>query len=524
MKVATTAQMRAMDGYAVAHFGIPEEILMENAGLAAVAVLEREIGVAGKNFVIVCGMGNNGGDGLVVARQLHSRKGKVRVMIVGDPDRFRGAARSNYERLMKLPIDVRIVTEQDLRGRPFHGVDGIVDAIFGTGLDREVVGLHRAVIHAINNTRTPVISLDIPSGINGDTGNVMGVAVRAQATVTFGLPKVGNILYPGFQFGGRLYVSPISFPPSLYEKAELTITVGVLSPLPPRNPEGHKGSMGDCLVVAGAGGYYGAPFLAAMSFYRAGGGYCRLAAPRTIIGAIAVHGAELIFVPQAESSSGSISRENTDNLISLAEQVDIVVLGPGVSRDTETADLVRVLAGRIPKPLIIDGDGLTALVGHGEVLRGRTAPTILTPHPGEMARLTGLSVGELQCNRIDILRRTAAELKSIIVLKGPHSLVGYPDGRVVINISGNAGMATAGAGDVLTGTIAAMYGLGLPIAEAVAKGVYIHGRAGDIAAERQGMDGMTAGDILAALPAAVAEDRRGDAPGGIYLGKIIPLP
>jgi len=267
--------------------------------------------------------------------------------------------------------------------------------------------------------------------------------------------------------------------------------------------------MGDCLFIAGAAGYFGAPYFAAMSFLKAGGGYARLAAPRSMTPFLAVRGSEIVFVPQAETPAGALSPANREGLLELSGRVDWVVIGPGLSLDSGTQQLVREMAAAVDKPLLVDGDGITALAEHPEILQGRRAPTVLTPHPGEMARLTGLTVDEIERGRIPCLQEAAGRLGAWIVLKGAHSLIGTPEGRVFINLSGNAGMATAGVGDVLTGTIAAMSGLGLPTEDAVRKGVYLHGLAGDLAAADKGQDGITAQDVLNYLPYALKQDREG---------------
>ncbi|MHB8907728.1 MAG: NAD(P)H-hydrate dehydratase [Syntrophales bacterium] len=509
MKVSTVEQMRGMDRQAIENLGITEEILMENAGRAAFQLLAREFGVAGRRFCIFCGIGNNGGDGLVVARHILSGGGTPRVFIVGDPGRFGGAAKTNREIVARLPIEVKRVKEiEALRAAVVHS-DGIVDALFGTGLDREVSGICRDVIDLINLSGKPVLSLDIPSGVNGDTGEVMGTAIRADHTVTFGLPKIGNMLYPGCGLCGELHLCPISFPPSLAEDEAVKVEINDFLPLPERGRTIHKGSVGDVLFIAGAASYFGAPYFSAMSFLKAGGGYARLAAPWSMTPYLATRGSEIVFVPQAETTEGSLSLQNKDALLSLAGRVDMVVIGPGLSLADETQGLVRELAQGIERPLLVDGDGITALAGHPEIIRGRSAPTILTPHPGEMSRLTGKPVAEGEKRRIPILQETAADLRALIVLKGARSLIGTPEGRVFINLSGNPGMATAGSGDVLTGTIAAMFGLGLPLEDAVRKGVFIHGFSGDLAAADKGEDGITAQDILNYLPYAMKQDREG---------------
>ncbi len=509
MKISGVAEMRAMDLRAAREFGISEEVLMENAGRAAFEILSDGWGAAGRRFALFCGTGNNGGDGLVVARHILSAGGTPRIFLFGDPARFKGAAKTNWEIVSRLPIEVKRVERiAEIRSAVLHA-DAIVDGLFGTGLDREVEGICRKAIHLINGSGRPVLSLDIPSGVHGDTGEILGTAVRADCTVTFGLPKIGNLLYPGCGLGGRLHVSHISFPPSLYGDEALRIETNGPIPLPPRNPSAHKGSVGDVLFIAGAAGYFGAPYFSAMSFLKSGGGYARLAAPRSMTPFLATRGSEIVFVPQDETGEGSLSLKNLDPLIALAGRVDMVVAGPGLSLNGETQELVRNLAAGVTKPLLIDGDGLTALADRPGILRKRRAPTVLTPHPGEMSRLTGKTVAEIEKRRIPILEAACADLKAWIVLKGPHSLIGTPEGRVFINLSGNPGMATAGAGDVLSGTIAAMRGLGLPLEEAIRKGVFLHGLAGDLAAADKGEDGITAQDILNYLPYALKQDREG---------------
>ena len=509
MKVSSISEMRALDREAIEGFGIPEDLLMENAGEAACVVLGREVGVAGKSFVVVCGVGNNGGDGFVVARRLHAGGAAVNVVVVGGENRLRGAALKNRQTLSRLPVKVDTLKEIDPLAADLAACDVVVDALLGTGLSRPVAGLQREVIERINDSGKTVLSLDVPSGIHGDTGAVMSVAVRADLTVTFGLPKRGNLLWPGFGHCGKLYVSPLSFPPSMIEAADLQVAVNDPVPLPPRDPQGHKGTFGDALFIAGAGSYFGAPYLAALSFLKAGGGYARLAAPAAMTPFLAIQGSEIVFVPQQETPAGSIGIGNKAALLDLAAGVDFLVLGPGLSLDAESQQLARELAAELSKPLLIDGDGITAMCGESSILANRHQPTILTPHTGEMARLTGRSANEVEADRIAAVQETAARLRALIVLKGAHSLIATPDGQVFINLSGNSGMATPGSGDVLTGAIAAMFGLGLAIPEAVRMGVFVHGVAGDLAAAETGADGLVASDILQALPAAVRQVRGG---------------
>lgn len=515
MKIATVAQMRAMDQSAIEDFGIPETILMENAGVAAYRVLRDRFPLAGRRILVLCGSGNNGGDGLVVARKIFSDGGLPQVLLLGDPTRYRGASAVNWEITQRLGIDVIPYSTTAIVEDLLTACDLIVDGILGTGLSKPVRGHYAEVIARVNASNRPVISLDIPSGIHGDTGQVMGTAVQADLTVTFGLPKIGNLLYPGYQYGGMLYTSHIAFPPELTRAAHLTVAINQPPRIPDRSPWGHKGTFGDTLFIAGAAGYYGAPYLAGMAHLKTGGGYARLAAPTTIVPTLAARGPEIVFLPQAETDTGSLAFSNHDALVAAARSRNMVVIGPGLSLNEETARLVRGLAEAVTVPLLIDGDGIAAICKSPDILRNRSADTVLTPHPGEMTRLTGLSLEALQNDPVGILQKTAALLQATIVLKGAHSLIGFPDQRVVVNMTGNHAMATAGSGDVLTGAIAAMLGSGLPLDMAVCKGVALHGAAGDIAAEIIGADGVTASDILTYLPEAVRRDREGGESGKV---------
>jgi NAD(P)H-hydrate epimerase len=515
LKVAAVEEMRRLDREAEELFGIPESLLMENAALAVVRAMERPGPLAGKRVVVLCGTGNNGGDGFAVARKLLSHGAVPAVFLAGDPERLSGAAEMNYRILLRLPVRVERLDSIGEFAAEIGRSHLIVDALFGTGLAREVSGIHREAILEINRSGRTVYSVDIPSGVSGDTGEILGLSVKADHTVTFGLPKRGNLLYPGAGQGGKLHVSHISFPPSLSGDERISMEINLPVSLPPRKPDGHKGDFGEALFVAGASGYYGAPFLSAMAFLRAGGGYARLAAPRSVVPVLAAKGGEIVFLPQEETPRGSLAGKSRESILGTARNMDFVVLGPGLSLDGETADLVRDLAREVETPLLIDGDGITAVAKDPGILSERRGPTVLTPHMGEMARLTGRPVGELERDRVEILRETSGRLRAFMVLKGAHSLVADPRGRVWINLTGNPGMATAGSGDVLTGAVAAMAGLGLPLPDAVRMGVFVHGLAGDLAGRFLGEDGLTAGDLLDYLPPAMKVVReKGAAPGG----------
>ena len=506
MFVSTVEEMRAMDKAAVSKYGIPDLLLMENAGHACVAAIEKSFTEA-RRFIIACGLGNNGGDGMVIARQLWSRSLEVKVLLYGDPDRFTGSAATNYAAAKACGVPILIDPSLEQLQQRLGWTEVIVDALLGTGLDRDVGGRLLEAIDQINRSGKSVVAVDIPSGIDGNTGQIRGVAVRADHCVSFGLPKRGNLLYPGAEYGGQLWVSGISFPPQLRQQEGPELSVGIPPVLPPRREQGHKRSFGDALFVAGAAGYFGAPALAAAAFLRAGGGYGRLATPAALAPVIAARVPELVFHPQHSTKSGALGMEALEELMALAERADFVVYGPGISLDPETQELSRSFCEGLERPLLIDGDGLSAIAGREELLSGRLEETILTPHVGEMARLLELEVGKVMTDPVGAVLLCARRYGAYVVLKGPHSLIASPAGRVHINLSGNSGMATAGSGDVLTGVIAAMRGLGLDVADAVAAGTFIHGLAGDLVSQTIGADGLIASDLVDALPEAVQHYR-----------------
>ncbi|MFW6114875.1 MAG: NAD(P)H-hydrate dehydratase [Thermodesulfobacteriota bacterium] len=503
MKVSTVEQMRNLDRGAIETFKTPDAILMENAGGAVFYVIHSEFGIKGKRFVVFCGGGNNGGDGFVVARKLHSNGGIVTVFLLGDSKKLAGCAKDNFDIISTLPIQIERLTSTEQAAPDLSGSDAVIDAIFGTGLGRDVAGLYEEVIDLINQSRKTVFSVDIPSGVNGNTGRIMGCAVKADYTVTFGLPKLGNLLYPGFELCGKLYVTHISFSPSHYDTDEISVETNDPLPIPGRVEDTHKGSYGKALFIAGSSNYLGAPYFAALSFLKAGGGLSYLASPASITNFLATKGNEVVFAPQKETKLGSLALDAKDELLERAERADIVALGPGVSLNEETQQLVRELTPLIGKPLIIDGDGITAISEQPELIKKRTNPTILTPHLGEMSRIINTNIAEINQNKVPLLSQACRELHAIIILKGAHTLIGFSDGRIKINMSGNPGMATAGSGDVLVGTIAAMHGLGFSLEHSVCMGVFMHGLAGDLAMRDIGEDGIIAGDILNYLPEAV---------------------
>lgn len=517
MNIAWVKEIQRMDQDAVQKYGIRNELLMENAGMAVYRVISQNIGVKNKHFLLFCGTGNNGGDGLVTARKLYSNGASVKLCILNNPEKFHDAAQINWQIIQKLKIPVFITPKIEEIESLIKPDDILVDAIFGTGLTKDINGTYFQIVQIINQKNNPIISIDIPSGINGNSGAICGIGIKADYTVTFGLPKVGNILYPGYEYGGKLYTSHISFPPELYEDENLKIHINYPVIIPNRPANGHKGFFGNALFIAGAQNYFGAPYFSSLSFLKAGGGYSRLAAPASMIPYISLKASEVVFLPQSETKAGTISLDNFNELLEWSKKMDIIIIGPGLSLQEETQLLIQKLISEIDKPILIDGDGLTALSENPSVLKKRQSTTVLTPHLGEMARLTKKSIQEIKEDPIHIIQEFSQKFNSIIVLKGAHSIIGLPNHHIFINMTGNSGMASAGSGDVLTGTIAAMFTLGLPIELAVRQGTIAHGLAGDLAAQEKGEDGMIAQDIMESLPKTLKILRKNQASSDKFL-------
>ncbi|MEM4514183.1 MAG: NAD(P)H-hydrate dehydratase [Ignisphaera sp.] len=507
-KVCSAEEMKKIDEEAGKVYGIDHALLMEDAGSAIYSVILKEFGdVYGKKFLVVAGTGNNGGDALVAGRRIYAAGGEVKVVIVGNISKATELCRRNLELVKSLGIEVQNISSNEDMVIFRNYVDWsqyIIVGLIGIGLKGDIRGIYGDIIEEINKKNKCVISVDIPSGVDPNNGLIRGAAVKSTITVAFGLPKYGNVLYPGYSCSGKLYISFLSYPRRLLD--EPTVELNIPLKPPERIRWGHKGTFGKFLAVAGSRYYYGAPYYTSYSFLKAGGGYSRLAAPKSVIPFIAAKCSEVVYVPLEETEEGSISFKNYNRIIELIEElgIDVTAIGPGTSLNEETQLLIRELIEAIDRPTIIDGDGITAISKDVERVKKRKAPTVITPHLVEFSRLTGLDIKTLQEDPIGSLRKTCKDLNAYIVLKGAHSLIGYPDGRIYINMTGNPGMAKAGSGDVLTGTIAAMYGIGFKdVGDATRMGVLVHGLAGDIAAQKLGEDGVTPDDILNNLPDAI---------------------
>ncbi len=509
------AGMRALDRHTIDTLGIPGDVLMESAGRAvSEAVLRQLPGGAACSVVVLCGAGNNGGDGLVVARHLHLAGVDVRAVILGDPARLAGDAGLNRDRAQRIGVRIETAGWQ----LPARGV--VVDAMFGTGLSRPVEGPAADAIDHLNTARGDgrdlhVIAVDVPSGVCADTGQVLGTAVQADQTLTIGLPKLGLTLEPGRALAGRVTVARIGIAdeaPGVSLRAQLWTAAGAAARLPERPADGHKGRFGHLLVVAGSQGKTGAAALSALGAARAGVGLVTIACPAGLNDILEVKCTEAMTAPVADTAERALAAAAEDAILALSRERDVVAMGPGVGRSHETASLMRALAKRIEVPLVIDADGLHALREEPSLLAGRSAVTVLTPHPGEAASLLGCDAADINRDRVAAARRLAEITGAVVVLKGAATVTADPDGQVVVNPTGGPALAAGGTGDVLLGMVgaylAAFAAQGRSARDAAALAAWVHGAAADRLAVDSGQSGVMASQVADAVPATVAELRR----------------
>jgi hydroxyethylthiazole kinase-like uncharacterized protein yjeF len=517
MKVVTAKEMQELDRLASAQYKIPTAQLMERAGEQLLAAARAYLGsLDGKRIVIAAGKGNNGGDGLVLARLLREHPCTVETYLAVDGATLRGLAGEQWQRLRQAggrTFD-RAEWPLDHFRLAAAGADLIVDALLGTGLTAPVEGAYAELISAINTAGAPVLAVDLPSGINADTGAVMGVAVTATLTVAFALPKLGLLLYPGAGHAGRVIVADIGIPKAAVEQVapavEQITPASIRRVLAPRAPRQHKGDFGHLLVIAGSEGKMGAAAMCAIGALRAGTGLVTIAVPRSQNAVIQALVMEAMSAPMAETVDHTLAETALPALVQLAGGKRAVALGPGLSLHADTQALVCALAPKLPCPLVIDADGLNAIAGRETATTSRPAPTVLTPHPGEMARLLGCTVDHVEADRPSAAREGARRYRAWIVLKGAHTLLADPDGRLWINTTGNPGMATGGTGDVLTGVLGGLLAQSIALPNAATAAIFLHGLAGDLAARHTGEAGLIARDLIAQLPAAF---RQTAAPG-----------
>ena len=508
MILVTADEMREMDRRTIEELGIPGRVLMENAGRGAAEVLNRQVpDLADKDIGVAAGRGNNGGDGYVIARCLAGWGIAVTVYLLADRSQVIGDAAVNLDLLG--PLGVPVIEIQDEKGfaqvrNAMRSKDLWVDAMLGTSLHSEVRGIYRRVIDFINSLEKPVFAVDIPSGLDSDTGQPCGSCIRARSTATFGFAKTGHFIYPGAALTGSLEVVDIGIPDTMTEEVRprqrLLTRRHVRQCLPNRPGDTHKGRTGHLLVIAGSPGKTGAAAMTATSALRAGAGLVTSAVARSLNPIMETLLLEAMTAPLAEVDGGILGESCFEQVMDLLKGMRALAIGPGLGQHPSTGKLVQRLVVESDVPMVIDADGLNLLSADTAMLRRAAAPVILTPHPGEMARLTDTTPAEVQRDRIRAARQFAESFGAHLVLKGARTVVAHPDGHVFINPTGNAGMAAGGMGDVLTGLIAGFLVQGLSAEAATHAGTYLHGAAADTLEERRGPIGYLASEVTDAVP------------------------
>jgi hydroxyethylthiazole kinase-like uncharacterized protein yjeF len=512
MRVLNAAQMREADRRTIEDVGIPSLVLMENAGRQVVAAMEAiHTDLSERQVAVLCGRGNNGGDGFVVARTLMQRGVDVSVFLLGRVSDVRGDARINLEVLGHLGITVVEISDGqawELHLSEVRDCTLIVDAIFGTGLNAPVSGLIESVIADVNASGIPVVAIDVPSGLSADSCYLIGESIEAETTVTLAAPKLPLVLPPAETRAGDIVIADIGIPSEILDgvdgpQIELLTRASAREHLTPRTPDSHKGDYGHVLVVAGSRGKTGAAHLAGVGALRSGAGLVTIATAASCQDVVAAMAPEYMTVGLRETDAG-LDPEGVDQLLELAR--DVVAIGPGLGQAPGTREFIKAFVDRATMPLVVDADGLNTFHGDPDRLMGREGrDVIITPHPGEMARLVGMSTDEVQASRLEIARNFAASHHLYVVLKGHRTLIATPDGKLFINPTGNPGMSTGGTGDVLTGMIAAWLAHLLDAEAACKVAVYLHGMAGDLAEADEGEVSMTAGDVAGHIGDAILE-------------------
>ncbi|MBR4908616.1 MAG: NAD(P)H-hydrate dehydratase [Acidaminococcaceae bacterium] len=516
MQILLAEEMRALDRAAEEEIGIPGLVLMENAGRAVADASEKLLGSCShKKIVIFAGKGNNGGDGSGAGRWLHNRGAELILVLAGLAEELSGSAADELQYYLTCSAQLLEVTDADDNlqfaeiEKYLIQADLIIDGLLGTGFNGKMRSLFGRLCRCINqakanNPNCRVLAIDIPTGVNADTGAADKDAVRADMTVTMALPKLGLYLYPGADCVGELRVADIGMPASLLKEAAgnrfLITKDRVKAMLPERPKNAHKGTAGRVAVAAGSYGYVGAAALCSFAAVKGGAGLVTLLTPENAREVLAVKLTEVMVKGLPAAEDPLVSSAAMDVVSEVLEKADVLAIGPGFGISEETGNLVREILATSHVPCVIDADAITALQNHTELLSHMLAEKVLTPHPGEMARITGLPVATVERERVEVARSYAEKWQAVIVLKGVPTVVALPDGTVFLNTTGTPAMATGGSGDVLTGLISALIGQGLPVADAAVAGVYLHGLAGELAAK--GSIGLAASELLSMIPEA----------------------
>jgi len=502
--------MQAIDHSAIDDYGIPGLVLMENAGLAAASLIHENVpDLFEKKVVIVCGKGNNGGDGFVIARHLFIDRVSVNVLLLGKRRQLKADAKTNADIAFKMGVPIHEVTEKNLNSQShlLRHCHIIVDAIFGTGLSKSAGGLYEKVIKKINASKKYVVAIDVPSGLDSDSGHLIGTHIKADITAALALLKRSHLLFPAAESMGEVQILDISIPHEAVEKQEIPVAwlelQDIQSLIPKRPSNTHKGDYGHTLVIAGSKGKGGAAGLTGLAALRAGAGLVTLAVPESCHRALEFNPLETMSVALPETKSGCISTKAIDAILENLKGKNALAIGPGLSTDKQTVQLLETLLPQVECPLVIDADGINSFEKNRKLINQIQVETVLTPHPKEMSRLSGWTVQDILNNRIERAQEFAQEHEVTLLLKGARTLVAFADGTVLVNPTGNPGMATAGSGDVLTGLIAGLISQGLSASSATATGAFIHGMAGDVYVETNHESPLIASDLLDNIPEAI---------------------
>jgi hydroxyethylthiazole kinase-like uncharacterized protein yjeF len=511
MILVTAGEMQEMDRQAIETNGIAGLELMESAGRgAASALLDQFADKVQTGIAIVCGKGNNGGDGFVIARYLAEEGFDVTVYLLAQTAAVKGDAAVNLERLASIKIPLIEIPDEDsfLKAKAsLTGFGLLVDAILGTGLTSDVRGFFKTVINFINSSRIPVFAVDIPSGLNSDTGQPCGTCIRANGTATFAFAKIGHYLYPGAEYTGKLKVIDIGIPGAVAQSVapqQFLLTADKIRDyFQPRSPDTHKGRTGHLLVIAGSSGKTGAAAMTAVSAMRAGAGLVTLGIAQSLNPILETQVLEVMTEPLPESRYGVLGDTALESIRNLAAGKSCLAIGPGIGQNEETRSLIKNVIRQSPIPVVIDADGLNNLAGETRVLKNLKTPVVLTPHPGEMARLIKTTPAQVQKDRLRCARDFATNFGVHVVLKGAATVIAHPDGSAYINSTGNPGMASGGMGDVLTGMLAGFITQGFTPQAAAQAAPYLHGAAADTLAKKIGPIGYLAGDVMNAIPGEI---------------------
>jgi hydroxyethylthiazole kinase-like uncharacterized protein yjeF len=511
MLICTPKQMQSIDRRTIDECGIAGFDLMDRAGLAVAKFAHQMLSeISGKKTIIFCGKGNNGGDGFVVGRYLHLDGVDVWCYLLASKESYTGDAAAHLNLAMQAGVRMAYLTEENISSLKIQA-DLYIDAILGTGLRGIVHGLPADVIWMINQSKVPVLSIDVPSGLAGDIepscmNSKFAPCIVANKTVSIGLMKLDLVTYPGKYWSGKVEVADIGFPPEAIELENLWLIKSDLAEMrdliPIHQPDDHKGDRGRVALVAGSVGMTGAATLSSLAAMRSGAGMVFLGAPSSLVDVLAVKMTEVMIKPLPESTDRSIGLKALTDIEGLTAWADILAIGPGLSQHIETTELVRNVVCNSPLPVVVDADGINAFIDNTHLFADCDSEVVITPHIGELSRLTNRSHKEIMGDRIGIAKQTAEIFKIIVVLKGDNTVIAHPDGRVSINSTGNPGMASAGSGDVLTGIISALISQGLSVWDAARLGVYLHGLAGDLGAKTLGPHCLIASDIINHLPDA----------------------